>query len=50
MLVAIAAATSLGYNVSAFDIIPYLFYPFFLAISSLLFIFVIPEKNVNKEA
>ena len=50
MLVAIAAATSLGYNISAFDIIPYLFYPFFLAISSLLFIFVIPEKNVNKEA
>ena len=45
MLVAIAAATDLGISVSAFDIIPNLFYPFCLLISSLLFIYVIPEKK-----
>lgn len=45
MLVAIAAAADLGCAVSAFDIIPNLFYPFMLLISSLLFIFVIPERK-----
>lgn len=45
ILVAISAATSLGCPVSAFQIIPNLFYPFFLLISSLVFIFIIPEKN-----
>lgn len=47
MLVALAAANELGCNVSAFDIIPNLFYPFILLISSLLFIFVIPEKKAK---
>ncbi len=45
MLVAISAATELGFEVSAFDIIPNLLYPYMLLISSLLFIFVIPSKN-----
>lgn len=45
MLVAIAAATELGYAVSAFDIMPMLFYPFMLLISSLVFIFVIPDNR-----
>lgn len=45
MLVAITAATDLGYSVSAFQIIPYLFYPFLLFISSLVFIYIIPDKN-----
>ncbi len=45
MLVAISAAAELGYEVSAFQIIPNLFYPFMLLISSLIFIFVIPEKK-----
>ncbi len=45
MLVAISAATELGYEVSAFEIIPNLFYPYMLLISSLLFIFVIPERK-----
>lgn len=45
MLVAISAAATLGCSVSAFDIIPNLFYPFLLLISSLIFIFVLPEKN-----
>ncbi len=45
MLVAISSAATLGCTVSAFEIIPYLFYPFLLCISSLVFIFVIPEKK-----
>lgn len=45
MLVAISAATELGFAVSAFQIIPFLFYPFLLLISSLVFIFLIPEKR-----
>ena len=47
MLVAISAATELGCSVSAFDIIPNLYYPYMLLISSLLFIFVIPEKKTR---
>lgn len=38
MLVAISACATLGYTISAFDIIPMLFYPFLLCLSSLLFI------------
>ena len=45
MLVAISAATELGFAVSAFQIIPFLFYPFLLLISSLVFIFLIPDKK-----
>ncbi|WP_449314620.1 Na+/H+ antiporter NhaC family protein [Rubneribacter sp.] len=45
MLVAISAATELGYAVSAFQIIPFLFYPFLLLASSLVFIFLVPEKE-----
>ena len=45
MLVAITGAASLGETVSAFDIMPYLFYPFLLLISSLVFIFLLPEKT-----
>ena len=40
ILVAIAACTTLGHTISAFDIIPLLFYPYMLLISSLLFIFI----------
>ena len=45
MLVAVSAAKELGYSLSAFDIMPNLFYPAFLLISSLIFIYVIPEKK-----
>ena len=38
MLVAISAVTELGKSISAFDIIPYMFYPFFLLVSSLIWI------------
>lgn len=45
MLVAISAAAELGFAVSAFQIIPFLFYPFMLLISSLVFIFLVPDKK-----
>ena len=45
MLVAISAASELGYAVSAFQIIPFLFYPFLLLASSLVFIFLVPDKR-----
>lgn len=45
MLVAISAAAEMGQMVSAFDIMPFLFYPYLLLVSSLLFIFVIPERK-----
>ena len=45
MLVAISAVTNCGGAITAFDIIPKLFYPFLLALSSLLFIYVIPSKD-----
>ena len=45
MLVAISAANELGQSVSAFQIIPNLFYPFLLLISSLVFIYIIPERK-----
>lgn len=45
MLVAISAAAALGAQVSAFDVLPMLFYPYFLLLSSLVFIFLLPEKK-----
>ena len=45
ILVAVSTVTTLGYTISAFDIIKNLFYPFMLLLSSLVFIFLIPEKK-----
>ena len=45
MLVALSAANELGYELSAFDVIPNLFYPGLLLISSLIFIFVAPGRK-----
>lgn len=45
MLVAISAVNELGLTISAFQIIPYLFYPFMLLISSLVWIYVIPADR-----
>lgn len=45
MLVALSAASELGCELSAFDVIPKLFYPGFLLISSIGFIFLVPEKK-----
>ena len=40
MLIAVSTAMALDATVSAFEIIPFLFYPYLLAVSSLVFIFV----------
>ena len=45
MLLAISACAELGETLTAFEIIPCLFYPDLLLISSLVFIFRIPEKK-----
>ena len=45
MLVALSAVSELGGQLSAFDIIPLLFYPYLLLVSSLIFIFIIPSKE-----
>ena len=45
MLVALSAVNELGYELSAFDVIPKLFYPGLLLVSSLIFIFVLPERK-----
>ena len=47
MLVAIAAAHSLGCSVSAFDILPHLFYPYLLAVSSFFFIAIDGKGSRN---
>jgi len=44
ILVAIAAVTEMGYQISAFDIIPNLFYPALLLICSLIAI-LMPQKK-----
>ncbi len=45
MLVAISTVSNMGQEVSAFQIIPNLFYPYMLLLSSLVFIFLVPEKK-----
>ena len=45
MLVAITAATEMGYSISAFEIMPNLFYPYLLLVSSLVAIYLIPQKK-----
>ncbi len=45
ILVALSAVSTLGYELSAFSIIANLFYPMLLLLSSLAFIFIIPEKK-----
>lgn len=44
MLVAISAVSTIGLEISAFEIIPNLFYPYMLFLSSLAFMFAVPEK------
>ena len=45
ILVALSAVNTLGYKLTAFEIIANLFYPMMLLVSSLIFIFIIPEKK-----
>lgn len=48
MLVAISAVHELGYELSAFEIMANLFYPGMLLVSSLIFIFVLPDRKMPK--
>ena len=45
MLIAVSAVVTLGYQITAFDIIPFLFYPFLLGVSSLVFILLGARKK-----
>ena len=45
MLVALAAVTTLGQQISAFDIIPYLFYPICLLVSSIISILFVKTRH-----
>ena len=45
MLVAISTCAALDHGITAFQIIPNLFYPFLLLVSSLVFIYIIPERT-----
>ena len=45
MLVAISAAAEMGYGLTAFQIMEYLFYPYLLLVSSLAAIFLVKEKK-----
>ncbi len=45
ILVALSAVSTLGFELSAFSVIRNLFYPMLLLLSSLIFIFLIPEKS-----
>ncbi len=45
ILVALSAVSTLGYELSAFSVIRNLFYPMLLLLSSLVFIFLVPEKK-----
>ena len=45
MLVAVSTAVELGHAVSAFDVMPYLIYPYLLLVSSLVFIFLVPSRK-----
>lgn len=47
MLVAVSVAAELGAQVSAFQIIPHLIYPFMLLLSSLIFVFIIPDRKTR---
>ena len=44
MLVAVSAAAEMGQNISAFDIMTYLFYPYLLLVCSMISIFLTKKK------
>ena len=50
MLVALSAVHELGYELSAFEVMPLLFYPGMLFISSLICIFLLPERGDRAKA
>jgi len=49
MLVAISACTSLKHSISAFQVIPYTFYPYLLLVSSIFFIYFDFSQHFGKK-
>ena len=47
MLYAVGAVTALGGAISAFEIIPYLFYPYLLLVSCLAAIYLVKGKKAK---
>lgn len=47
ILVALSVVNTLGHEISSFDIIRNMFYPMLLLVSSLIFIFIIPERKLK---
>ena len=45
MLVALSAVSTMGLELGAFDVIAHLFYPMMLLLSSLVFMFLVPERK-----
>ncbi len=45
MLVALSVASTMGFELSAFEVISHLYYPMLLLVSSMVFIFFIPERK-----
>jgi Na+/H+ antiporter NhaC len=45
MLVALSAVATMGLELSAFKVIAHLFYPMMLLLSSLVFMFLIPDRE-----
>ena len=48
MLIALSASAELGCELSAFDVMPNLIYPYMLLISSLIFMFFVPDKKAQR--
>ena len=45
MLIAVSTAASLGVSVAAFDILPYFFYPYMLAVCAVLYIILSSRRS-----
>ena len=48
MLIALSTAAELGFEMSAFDIMPNLYYPYILLVSALFFMFFEPGRKKVK--
>ena len=49
LLYAVGGAAAMGYTISSVRIIPYLFYPFLMAISALVFILFVGDKGSKRQ-
>jgi hypothetical protein len=45
MLVALSAVSAMGLELGAFEVIAHLFYPMMLLLSSLVFMFLVPDRK-----